>query len=118
MAAVRRLRATRLGITALAVTPAESLRLNRAFRGRNRPGDVLSFPLPPAEPGGVVGEIALCPALVARGARRHRIAPRRWLAHLAVHGALHLLGFDHRTAAQARRMDGLTRAVLTGGGGR
>ncbi len=117
-AALRGFRARRLGVTAFAVSREESLRLNRSFRGRPVPGDVLSFPLPPGEPGGEVGEIALCPELVARGARRQGVPSRRWLAHLAVHGTLHLLGFDHRTPAETRRMDGLTRAVLAGGAGR
>ena len=116
--ALAALKASRVGVEVQAVSAAESLRLNRTYRGRRRPGDVLSFPLPADEPGGAIGDVYLCPPLVARDARRHGFAPRRWLAHLAVHGLLHLFGFDHRTAAETRRMDGLTRALRAGGAGR
>ena len=114
-AALQVLRAGRIEVDVHAVTQAHSRRLNRIFRGRRRPGDVLSFPLPSNAPGGPVGEMFLCPELVARGAGRHGFTPRRWLAYLAVHGMLHLFGFDHRTPVEARRMDGLTRALRSAG---
>ena len=110
--ALRALRAGRIGLDAYAVDERESLRLNRVYRGRARAGDILSFPLPGEQPGGSAGDLYVCLPLVERGARRHGYAPRRWLGWLAVHGTLHLLGFDHRTAADTRRMNGLTRALL------
>lgn len=113
--ALEALRAHRIGVEVQAVSVRDSLRLNRLYRGRRRAGDVLSFPLPADEPGGSAGDVYLCPALVERGARRLGIAPRRWLGHLAIHGLLHLLGFDHRSAAESSRMDGLTRALRGAG---
>lgn len=95
----------------------ESQRLNREFRGIDRPTNVLSFPcaplagLPPGEPR-PLGDIAVCGAVVAREAAEQGKALRDHWAHMLVHGALHLLGFDHGTASEAREMETLETRVL------
>jgi probable rRNA maturation factor len=97
------------------VTPAESRRLNRDFRGKDRPTNVLSFPpgaggeLPEPAP---LGDLAICAGVVAREAREQRKPLAAHWAHMVVHGTLHLLGYDHERAPDARRMERRERAVL------
>jgi probable rRNA maturation factor len=71
--------------------------LNREWRGKDRPTDVLSFPSGLIDPAGRrhVGDIALCLPVAARQAARRRHAPDREAMLLALHGLLHLLGYDH-----------------------
>jgi probable rRNA maturation factor len=81
------------------VDEAEIRELNRAWRGKDRPTDVLSFPSGVIDPAGRrhVGDIALCLPVAARQAARRRHAPGREAMLLALHGLLHLLGYDHET---------------------
>ncbi len=77
-------------------------RLNGRHRGRNKPTNVLTFEMPPGVPG---GDIVLALETVRREALAAGRWPRHHLAHLVVHGALHLRGHDHHGAGQARRME-------------
>jgi len=95
-----------------AIPVAESLRLNRRFRGKARPGDVLTFGAPPPAPGGSLGEIYLCLPLIEREARRQGRPYRRWLAELTVHGILHALGYHHDDPAAETMMFNLQRALV------
>jgi len=95
---------TRLGVGAgdvvVRFVDEEEIRgLNRAWRGKDRPTDVLSFPSGVIDPDGRrhVGDIALCLPVASRQAVRRRHAPRREAMLLALHGLLHLLGYDHET---------------------
>lgn len=101
-----------LGI--LVVGSEESRALNRRYRGARGPTNVLSFPLSRERgpSGRLLGDIVVCAPLVAREARAQGKALRAHWAHMIVHGALHLLGFDHRHAAGARRMEGRERRLL------
>lgn len=74
--------------------------LNHRHRGRAKPTNVLSFP---AAGGG--GEIALALGVVRREARAAGRSVAAHLAHLVVHGTLHLAGHDHEAAGEARRME-------------
>jgi probable rRNA maturation factor len=99
------------------VGPAESARLNARFRGRDRPTNVLSFPaahLPHqrAQRRRPLGELVICPRVLRSEARAQAKALRAHWAHLVVHGALHLVGYDHLRAADARRMERREIAVL------
>jgi probable rRNA maturation factor len=104
------------------VGAAESRRLNARFRGRDRPTNVLSFPpapLPgtPPQPGAAhgarpLGELVVCPRVLAVEARAQDKTLRAHWAHLIVHGTLHLAGYDHERAADARRMERREIAVL------
>ncbi len=98
------------------VGAAESARLNARFRGRDQPTNVLSFP--PArlarardEPR-PLGELVICPRILQAEARAQDKSLRAHWAHLVVHGTLHLLGYDHERAADARRMERREIAVL------
>ncbi len=132
-------RAARGALGVRVVGAAESRRLNARYRGKDKPTNVLSFPPAPlparkrarmrgsgqargraadvaprrdgadAQP---LGDLVIC-AQVVRCEARERCKPLKahW-AHLIVHGALHLIGYDHEREAQARRMERREIAVL------
>jgi probable rRNA maturation factor len=77
-------------------------RLNARHRGKNKPTNVLTFETPPGVPG---GDIVVALETVRREAIAAGRRPRHHLAHLIVHGALHLRGHDHHSAGDARRME-------------
>ena len=111
-------RAARAGLAIRVVTPAESRRLNQAYRGKRRPTNVLSFPAGAAAPapaaGGPapLGDLAICARVVAREAREQRKSQAAHWAHMVVHGVLHLQGYDHAGDADARRMERREKALL------
>ncbi len=88
--------------------------VNRSFRGLDRTTDVLAFDLRPARVPGEprLGEVLISTDRVLVQARRYRVTAARELARLAVHGVLHLRGFDHQAAAERRRMRALERLVM------
>ena len=93
------------------VSETESQALNRDYRGKDKPTNVLSFPaeLPPelvAELDEVpLGDLAICAEVVAREALEQGKPLRAHWAHMTVHGVLHLLGHDHVEEADAARME-------------
>ena len=85
--------------------------LNREWRGKDGPTNVLSFPAAPsAAPH--LGDIALAYETCAREAVEQGKALEHHLTHLVAHGVLHLLGWDHQTDAEADRMEALERDIL------
>jgi probable rRNA maturation factor len=94
------------------VGSGESRALNARWRGRDKPTNVLSFPASPALRGRQVGDLVVCAPVVAREAREQGKPVAAHWAHMIVHGTLHLLGFDHARAADARRMESRERALL------
>lgn len=96
------------------VDEAEITALNHQYRGKDYPTNVLSFPyeaLPGVE-SAQLGDIVICAPVVAREAvEQHKPVESHW-AHMVVHGALHLLGFDHLDAAGADRMETLETHLL------
>lgn len=84
--------------------------LNRRWRGIDAPTNVLSFPA--AKEGALLGDIAIAYETVAREAAQEGKPFLHHLAHLSVHGFLHLMGYDHQTDSQAAAMEGLERAAL------
>ena len=96
------------------VDAREGARLNAAYRQRSGPTNVLSFPgtaLPRIVPS-LLGDVVICAPVVAREARAQGKDPRAHWAHLVVHGVLHLLGYDHHTRVQTRRMESLEKKIL------
>jgi probable rRNA maturation factor len=92
-------------------------RLNRTYRGKDKPTNVLSFPLaggPAGAAAGPIGDIVLALETVLAEARAQAKRPADHAAHLVVHGVLHLLGFDHRRDVPARRMEALETRILAG----
>jgi probable rRNA maturation factor len=84
--------------------------LNWRWRGIDAPTNVLSFPA--AKSGALLGDIAIAYETAAREAASEGKPLLHHLAHLAVHGFLHLMGYDHQTDSQAEAMEGLERAAL------
>ena len=95
------------------VGSAESRRLNVRYRGKDKPTNVLSFPPAPL-PGGsrLLGDLVICAQVVRSEAREQRKSLEAHWAHLVVHGALHLVGYDHEREAEAKRMERREVAVL------
>jgi rRNA maturation RNase YbeY len=98
------------------VDDAEIHRLNRDYRGADRPTDVLAFamregPRVPAD-APVLGDVVISIETAARQARRRGVLPAEEVRTLLIHGVLHLLGYDHeRSSAEARRMKTLERRM-------
>lgn len=98
----------------------EGRALNRHYRGKDYATNVLSFPadLPEGLPEGVrmplLGDLVICAPVVAREAREQRKPLAAHYAHLTVHGALHLLGWDHGDDVEAEAMEQLERGILAG----
>ena len=90
--------------------------LNRDYRDRDRPTNVLSFPFeaPPAVESDLIGDLVICAPVVAREALDQGKAARAHWAHMVVHGVLHLLGYDHLSEAEADAMEALEREILGG----
>ena len=102
---------------------AEQRRLNRTYRGTDAPTNVLSFaladlaaaPASGAAPAGapvLLGDVVLAFATVEREAAEQHKSLADHLAHLVVHGVLHLLGFDHQSAAEAAAMEAREVEIL------
>lgn len=93
------------GLVSLLLTDdGELQQLNRDFRGKDKPTDVLSFPaLPMDRP--LLGDIAVAYGVSARDAAVQGKALADHLAHLLIHGYLHLLGHDHETPDEAGEME-------------
>jgi probable rRNA maturation factor len=113
-------RATGAELAVRVVRPAESKRLNARYRGRDSATNVLSFPVP-ALPGSAtgprgaprpLGDLVICASVVRAEAQQQRKTIKAHWAHLVIHGALHLLGYDHERDDEARRMERREVAVL------
>ncbi|WP_273186422.1 rRNA maturation RNase YbeY [Hyphomonas adhaerens] len=85
--------------------------LNRDFRGKDKPTDVLSFPAHEMDRP-LLGDIAVALGVSARDADAQGIGLADHLTHLLVHGYLHLLGHDHEGEAEAALMEGLEIKAL------
>ena len=96
------------------VDEPESRQLNRDYRGKDSPTNVLSFPFetPEEVPLSLIGDLVICAPVVAReAAQQNKPLEAHW-AHMVVHGVLHLLGFDHQTDHEAQVMEERERAIL------
>jgi probable rRNA maturation factor len=113
----RRARNREVGVRV--VGRGEIRKLNARYRGKDYPTNVLSFPAsafpaPPvqAEVAQPLGDLVICPHVLRTEAREQHKSLRAHWAHLVVHGALHLIGYDHERSADARRMERREVAVL------
>ena len=112
----------RLTASVLFTTDDEVHTLNREWRERDKPTNVLSFPMLTREelvelagegPPAMLGDIALAHETCAREAEEKGIALEHHAAHLVIHGLLHLAGHDHvQTDAQAEAMEALEITAL------
>ncbi len=103
------------------VDTAEMTRLHLQWMDEPGPTDVLSFPMDElrsapvgAEPqSGLLGDIVLCPEVAAAQATEFLRSLDAELQFLTIHGVLHLIGYDHMTAAEHAQMFGLQDDLLT-----
>jgi probable rRNA maturation factor len=100
-------------ITVRMVDAAESAALNRRYRGKRGPTNVLSFSYgsPPGR-AGLAGDLVICAPVVLREAAAQDKRRRAHWAHMVVHGILHLRGYDHIHETDAHAMEALETRVL------
>ncbi|MEJ2310123.1 MAG: rRNA maturation RNase YbeY [Gammaproteobacteria bacterium] len=113
-AAAARLDAGEASIVIRIVDKPESRRLNRDYRGKDKPTNVLSFPFepPPGVPEAHLGDLVICaPVVLAQAREQHKTPEAHW-AHMVVHGVLHLQGYDHQNSVQAEEMESMERRIL------
>jgi len=90
-------------------------RLNRTFRGKDKPTNVLSFEGSNDGPHPAnLGDVVLALETIAGEAKQQGKSLGDHVAHLVVHGVLHLMGYDHEKRGEALRMERLEREILAG----
>lgn len=96
------------------VDEAESHELNLNYRGKDKPTNVLSFPF--EVPEGIelplLGDLIICRQVVEKEAEEQQISLESHWAHLAIHGTLHLLGYDHIEDDEAEEMESLETEIM------
>lgn len=92
-------------VTVLVTSSLELRRLNQRFRGKDKPTDVLSFPAEMISKGRFAGDVAISADIAAKNARQLGHSPAEEVKILALHGLLHLAGYDHEAdnGTMARR---------------
>jgi probable rRNA maturation factor len=95
----------------------EVRRLNRDYRGKDKPTNVLSFAAldggrPSRRESWQLGDIILALGVIRKEAKAQKKELEQHLMHLVIHGVLHLLGYDHEMDDEAERMEGLEIAAL------
>ena len=105
-------------VTIRLVDSSESADLNGRYRGKSTPTNVLAFPAGepvsglPAGEDRELGDLVMCLEVVCREAAEQAKQLEAHFAHLAVHGTLHLVGYDHQDDAQADVMESLEKRIL------
>jgi probable rRNA maturation factor len=112
IAAVRAARDADGEVSVLLADDAAIRALNRDWRATDKPTNVLSFPAAKETSGELLGDIALAYETLARECADEQRDFLHHLAHLTVHGFLHLIGYDHQTDQQADEMEGLESRIM------
>ena len=113
-------KARSVGIAVALIDDRAMRKLNRAYRGKDKPTNVLSFPASETEARGrpgkrqALGDIAIALGTLRREAEAQGKTLADHLAHLMVHAVLHLLGYDHESKTEAEHMESLERRALAG----
>jgi len=94
------------------VDDREIRRLNRRYRGKNKPTDVLSFEYDGGHGDDVVGEVFVSLETLQRDAKRLNVPARHHAVRIVVHGLLHIAGYDHGSDTDAARMERRERIAL------
>lgn len=94
-------------LTVRLVDEAEMSDLNDRYRHRQGPTNVLSFPFedPPGVSSGILGDIVICAPVVRREAKEQNKTVQSQWAHMVIHGAMHLQGYDHENKKEALDME-------------
>ena len=87
-------------LSVVLVSPQRMRKFNKAYRGKDKSTNVLAFP------GGneALGEIVLCPFVIRKDALEYKISFKRAVSWMFVHGLLHLLGYNHKTSNDEKKM--------------
>lgn len=93
------------------VNAAEGKKLNRAFRNKDTPTNVLTFPYELGKQA-LCADIVFCWPVVQKEARAQGKTVKAHLAHLVIHGCLHAQGYDHEVDREARKMESLEIKLL------
>ncbi|WXU00074.1 MAG: Endoribonuclease YbeY [Catillopecten margaritatus gill symbiont] len=90
--------------------------LNNTYRGKNQPTNVLSFPsdLPVEIEEAILGDVVICIEVVREESKAQGKTFEHHLTHMAIHGVLHLLGYDHIENGEAETMENLEVRILDG----
>ena len=113
---------TRASEVSVRIVDADEIHaLNREYRRKDAPTNVLSFPAGavaglPSDAPHPLGDIVICASVVRDEAEAQGKALADHWAHMLVHGTLHLLGFDHQADAEAAAMEALERSILSAHG--
>ncbi|MHA1164381.1 MAG: rRNA maturation RNase YbeY [Alphaproteobacteria bacterium] len=102
-------------ISLLLTSDEEICALNKSWRGKDEPTNVLSFPLGEMAQENnpkPLGDVVLACETVTREAETRGIELGQHSAHLVVHGVLHLLGYDHAIDCEAEKMENLETRIL------
>jgi probable rRNA maturation factor len=101
-------------LTVRIVDEAEITALNRQYRGKDGPTNVLSFPYEeiPGIAAGLLGDVVICaPVVASESVAQDKPLEAHW-AHMVIHGVLHLLGYDHHKEGEASRMESTETELL------
>ncbi len=98
-------------VTIRLVDSREGRRLNRDFRGKDYPTNVLTFVYDP-DVTGLMGDLVLCAPVIKQEARKQHKPLFHHYAHLVIHGLLHLQGHDHMRKKEAQVMEALETTIL------
>jgi len=100
-----------VSISVALVSQGEIKKLNRKFRSKNKPTDVLSFTLNEKD---CLGEIVICPEIVKKNAEKFKVSFKKELTKMLIHGILHLCGYDHeKSESKAELMEGREAKYLS-----
>lgn len=102
-------------VTSVRIVGNDEMReLNNTWRGRNKPTNVLSFPMqsPDDVDPKILGDLVLCAPVINVEARQQDKPVHAHWAHMVVHGMLHLQGYDHVDDRQAEEMETLEIRIL------
>jgi len=99
------------------VSAAESQQLNSAYRGKDKPTNVLSFPMQLelddiSVSEVLLGDLAICAEVVEREAALQQKESKSHWAHMVIHGMLHLQGYDHEQEDDAQQMESLETIIM------
>ena len=92
----------------------ESQQLNKEYRGKDKPTNVLSFPFeaPPGVNANILGDLVICAPVVRHEALEQGKTESSHWAHMVVHGMLHLQGYDHENDADAEEMESREVSIM------
>ena len=98
------------------VSSEEMKLLNKTYRNKDKPTNVLSFEIPENFPVGdektLIGEIALCEEIIYEESKKYKKIFENRLKHMIIHGLLHLIGFDHVNKDEGNKMESVEKKIM------